>query len=88
MARLVLAALILSTLAHAEDGGARDAGLQDQWPRAADGTPMVLPDGDANPAYYSPPKGYRSPEGFQKTRWGMTLDKMSADAEKAAADDP
>lgn len=41
-------------------------------PIAADGTPMLLADRTANPAYFNPPKGYRSPEGYQKARWGMT----------------
>jgi hypothetical protein len=33
---------------------------------------MVLEDGSPNLAFFKPPKSYRSPEGFQKARWGMS----------------
>ncbi|MBJ6762787.1 hypothetical protein JGU66_18645 [Myxococcaceae bacterium JPH2] len=35
-------------------------------------TPMKLADGSPNMAYFNPPSGYRSAEGFQKARWGMS----------------
>ncbi|MCY1080306.1 hypothetical protein [Archangium lansingense] len=45
-------------------------------PVAADGTPMLLPDGSYNPAFTNPPNGYRSPEGYQHVRWGMSEDEV------------
>ncbi|RYZ17073.1 MAG: hypothetical protein EOO70_02955 [Myxococcaceae bacterium] len=63
-------------------GGADDEAVQPfssgasiltKGPKAADGTPMLLTDGSFNPPFTHPPKGYRSPEGYQQARWGMSL---------------
>lgn len=51
--------------------------------RAADGTPMLLESGGPNPAFFLPPKGYRSPEGFQSAKWGMTVAEVRKAIPKA-----
>ncbi|WP_140854714.1 hypothetical protein [Myxococcus xanthus] len=55
--------------------------------RAADGTPMLLESGGPNPAFFLPPKGYRSPEGFQTAKWGMTESEVRKAFPKAQAVD-
>lgn len=57
------------------DGGVPTT-APEQRERAADVTPARLEDGSDNPDYYSPPASWRSTEGYQQLRWGMSLDEV------------
>ncbi|MFP2897575.1 hypothetical protein [Corallococcus sp. 4LFB] len=56
---------------------AQPAVAESDGPKAADGTPMFLANGSPNLDFYRTAKGYRSPEGYLESRWGMSRSEVS-----------